>query len=245
MRMKHQSVEQNIRNLILSGEGVSADGKLRSERELTKMFGVSRTTVRKAIDSLCRQGWLTQFHGKGTFIKNIKDLRSAQSLYSVTRCAQNYAELGMEPRVTVLKQEVVPASGTIASYLKISKGDPVLRIEKLYQANRLILNESISYLVLADFPGIEYQDFSVPICEVLRAKYGAYPRKTENTIEAVLPSAEVAQNLKITENTPIILFESLTTGIMNGRFLPLEYYRTYHRTDHLRFSFEQEHEGVD
>lgn len=243
--MKHQSIEEAIRGMLATGDGISADGQLCSERELAVRFGVSRSTVRKAIDSLCSQGWLIRFHGKGTFMKNMKDIRLAQSLYSVTRCAQHYEELGMQPLVTVLEQVVVPANQTIASYLKIAEGDPVLKLQKLYQANRMVLNQSVSYIVLADFPGVENQDFSIPICEVLRAKYGAYPRKTENTIEAVLPSAEIAANLKITENTPILLFESLTTGIMDGRYLPLEYYKTYHRTDHLRFRFDQEHEAVD
>ncbi|WNX86105.1 GntR family transcriptional regulator [Agathobaculum sp. NTUH-O15-33] len=243
--MKHQCIEEDIRGLILSGDGVAADGQLCSERDLAARFRVSRSAVRKAIDSLCSQGWLIRFHGRGTYVKNMKDFHCSQSLYSVTRCAQHYEELGMQPLVTVLEQAVVPANQTIASYLKIAEGDPVLKLQKLYQANRLILNLSVSYLSPADFPGIENQDFSIPICEVLRARYGAYPRKTENTIEAVLPSAEIAKNLKITETTPILLFESLTTGIMNGRYLPLEYYKTYHRTDHLRFRFDQEHEAVD
>lgn len=74
----------------------------------------------------------------------------------------------MEPQVTVLKQEIVPANETIASYLKIPKGTAVLRLEKRYRANRLTLNLSESYLTLADFPGIEHQDFSTTTLEVLR-----------------------------------------------------------------------------
>lgn len=242
--MKHRTIEEGIRDLIISGEGISSDGKLISERDLAEKFGASRTTVRKAIDSLCKQGQLIQFHGKGTFVKKIKDFRYSQSLYSVVRCAQYYGEQGLVPIITVLGQKVVPASETVASYLKVQKGAPVLKIEKLFQGNRLIFNETISYVSLSNFPNAEKENFTQPICEVLRAKYGAYPRKTENTIEAILPPASIAQNLKITETTPILLFESLTTGIMDGRMLPLEYYKTYHRTDHLRFSFSQEYDAV-
>lgn len=54
--MKHRSIKESIRALILSGEGVSSEGRLCSERKLSAMFHVSRTTVRKAIDSLCRRG---------------------------------------------------------------------------------------------------------------------------------------------------------------------------------------------
>lgn len=242
--MKHRSIEECIYDLILSGEGVSPDGKLISERNLAEIFGTSRTTVRKAIDSLCKQGQLIPLHGKGTFVKNIKDFKYSQSLYSVVRCAQYYEERDMAPVISVLSKEVVPANEIVSSYLEVLKGDPVLRIEKLFQANRLILNQSISYLSLSSFPNANRENFSEPICEILRARYGAYPRKTENTIEAILPPTAIAKNLKITETTPIILFESLTTGIMDGRLLPLEYFKTYHRTDHLRFSFSQKHEAV-
>ncbi|MBQ8144678.1 MAG: GntR family transcriptional regulator [Butyricicoccus sp.] len=243
--MKHLEIEERIRQMICTGEGVSADGRLLSERELASHFGVSRTTVRKAVDSLSRQGHLIPLHGKGTFVKDFQDLRYSQSLYSVTRCAQNYAELGMEPSVTVLKQEVIPATEAIAAHLQLQKGDPVLRIEKLYQANRLILNLSESFLTLVNFPKIERQDFSVTTLQVLREKYSAYPTQTAHTIEAVLPSAGIAAQLKITEGTPILLFESLTTGVCSGRFFPLEYFRVYHRTDHLRFSFTQMHGAHD
>lgn len=243
--MKHQLIEENIREMILTGDGVDSSGQLISERLLAEKFGTSRTTIRKAIDSLCNQGVLISLHGKGTFIKNIKDLRYSQSLYSVTRCAQYYKEQKMDPIVDVLSKEIVEANILIASYLKIEKGAPVLRIQKLFRANRYVFNLTDSYVSMDLFPNLKAHDFTDPICEVLRAKYGAVPRRTENTIEAILPPTNVAETLKISDTTPILLFEAITTGIVDGRMVPLEYYKTYHRTDALRFSFVQEHEAVE
>lgn len=243
--MKHQLIEESIREIILTGEGIDENGQLISERLLAERFETSRTTVRKAIDSLCRQGVLVSLHGKGTFIKNIKELRYSQSLYSVTRCAQYYKEQNMDPIIDVLSKEVVEANVLIASYLKIEKGAPVLRIQKLFRANRYIFNLTDSYISMDLFPNLKIYNFTDPICEVLRAKYGAVPRRTENTIEAILPPANVSAILKISESTPILLFEAITTGIAFGKMVPLEYYKTYHRTDSLRFSFVQEHEAVE
>ena len=48
--------------------------KIPSERELCAMFDVSRTTVRKALQSLIRQGVLDVRHGKGMFL-NRKEVR--------------------------------------------------------------------------------------------------------------------------------------------------------------------------
>ncbi|MBQ8584981.1 MAG: GntR family transcriptional regulator [Butyricicoccus sp.] len=240
--MKHLEIEENIRRMIRSGEGISADGRLMSERELAVTFGVSRTTVRKAVDSLSRQGWLIPRHGRGTFVKDFQDIRYSQSIFSITQCAQTYCERGMEPAVTVLKQEVMQANESIAAHLQIPKGAAVVRVEKLYEANRQVLNVSESFLALSEFPGIERQRFSVPTLEVLENKYSVTPTETTHTIEAVLPSAEIAQKLKIMDDVPILLFESLTMGRMQGRILPIEYFRVYHRTDRLRFHFKQMHE---
>lgn len=243
--MKHSFIEESIREMILTGKGINQNGQLISERVLAEEFNTSRTTIRKAIDSLCNQGLLISLHGKGTFIKNIKDLRYSQSLYSVTRCAQYYKEQNMDPIIDVLDKEVVEANILIASYLKIEKRAPVLRIRKLFRANRYIFNLTDSYVSMDLFPSLKGHDFTAPICEVLRAKYGAVPRRTENTIEAILPPASVSAILKIPSTTPILLFEAITTGIVNGKMVPLEYYKTYHRTDSLRFSFVQEHEAVE
>ncbi len=243
--MKYKTIENNIFNLILSGEIVSAEGQLLPERELAAYFHTSRSTIRKAISSLCTQGVLIRRHGNGTFVKTITDSKYSQSLYSVTRCAQNYEDLGYDPIVSILEKRIVPANETIASYLKTPINEPVLRIKKLFRANREIRNVSVSYLSIKDFPGIEHEDFMSPIINVLNKKYNAIPQQTKNTIEAIHPLAEIAGDLAITEETPILLFESLTTGIVNGRCVSMEYFKTYHRTDHLRFSYIQTWEGID
>lgn len=41
-----------------------------SERELTEMFGVSRITVRRAVDELVGENYLYRIQGKGTYVKS-------------------------------------------------------------------------------------------------------------------------------------------------------------------------------
>ena len=238
--MKHQVLESELIDLINSGAKTQPNGRFMSEREISETFQVGRTTVRTALTNLSKQGYLIQIHGKGTFVKRQEQ---SQSLYSVIRCTQTYAAMGLTPSMTVLKKEIIPASASVALNLKIRPDEPVLFLVKLFQGDRTLFNVTFSYLPTSRFPRLERCDFSsVPIIDVLRAQYAVVPKRTENSIEAILPPQEVADALKISASTPIMLFESVTSGSFNGDYVPLEYYKCYHKTDILRFSFTQEYD---
>lgn len=238
---KYEILEKALYEMILSGKGIAPDGQFLGERQISKDFGVSRTTTRNAIDSLCKQGLLVQFHGKGTYVKGFQ---RPQPLDSITRCAQHYSEMGMTPSADILYQAVQPASRLVAQHLQIDEGESVFVLAKRFKGDRLIFNETISYFSMRHFSGIDRANFNeIPVLELMRAKYGAYAKKTEHTIEAVLPSEEIAQNLQVEPGTPVILFESVSSGVKDGQYIPFEYFRTYYRTDFIRFSFSQEHDG--
>jgi GntR family transcriptional repressor for pyruvate dehydrogenase complex len=63
-------VYEQIKALILSGK-LKPGEKLLPERELALELGVSRTSLREAIQKLCAQGFLHQVQGGGTFVKTI------------------------------------------------------------------------------------------------------------------------------------------------------------------------------
>ena len=64
---KHQKIYTALRHDILLGK-YSADGKIPSESMLIRKFGVSRITVRRAMDDLKRDGFLEARSGSGTYL---------------------------------------------------------------------------------------------------------------------------------------------------------------------------------
>lgn len=237
--VKYQNLYDELTDLILSEKQERPDGRFLSEREISARFNVSRSTVRRAVAELCKQGYLVQIHGSGTFIKN---RQQSHSIYSMVRCAQNYEEMGLHPSRAILCQKIIPANFAVAENLKINIDEPVLLLNILYYADRVPLNQTISYLPLSRFPGVERLDFSkTPLLELLQSHYQAEPRRTDNTLEAILPPNQVAEKLKIKPTVPIILFESVTLGLMEGVLLPMEYFKCYYKTDSLRFSFTHNH----
>lgn len=62
-----RQVADDIAALIRSGR-LPADSRLPTELELAERYGVSRPTIRSALDFLRRQGLVTVIHGRGTFV---------------------------------------------------------------------------------------------------------------------------------------------------------------------------------
>ncbi len=240
MKHKHFALQQELTELIISSANQFPDGRFLSEREIAEKYDVSRTTVRKAIARLCNQGFLYKIHGSGTFIKNNSN---SQSIFSITKCFQNYTTMGLHAFREVQYKKIIPASESVAKALQIAVNEPVLNLCIVYRANKMYFNATVSYLPLSRFPGLEKEDFSTsPLLEILRSSYEAHPKQTDNSLEAILPPCEIVELLNITTSTPIILFEAVTSSVKSNMVVPFEYFKCYYKTDMYRFNFIQEHD---
>ena len=72
-------IADQIRSSILSGEFKPGD-KLPPERELAEMFGVSRPSVREALNILGAAGLLESYQGGGTLVKSLVETSSGNPL---------------------------------------------------------------------------------------------------------------------------------------------------------------------
>lgn len=80
IQLKNTIIQQIEEKKLLPGD------RLLSEAQFQKEFHISRVTVRKAIDELISEGYLTRIHGKGTFVKqNEQSMQRTLSLTDVCR----------------------------------------------------------------------------------------------------------------------------------------------------------------
>lgn len=63
-------LEEILRQEILSGSRREGD-KLPTENELVEQYKVSRITVRRAVEELCKEGLVVRHPGKGTFVTGV------------------------------------------------------------------------------------------------------------------------------------------------------------------------------
>ncbi|MET9354114.1 myo-inositol degradation transcriptional regulator [Streptomyces sp. NPDC006617] len=119
---------------------------LGNEIELAARLGLSRPTVRQAIQSLVDKGLLVRRRGVGTQVVHSKVRRPLElsSLYDDLEAA------GQRPATKVLVNTVVPATAEIAAALGVAEDSDVHRIERL----RLTHGEPMAYLCNHLPPGL-------------------------------------------------------------------------------------------
>jgi GntR family transcriptional regulator len=72
----YYQIQRNLLEQIESGT-LSPGAEIPTEKELMERYGVSRATVRRALDDLVRQGYITRQQGRGSFVAiKVEDTRS-------------------------------------------------------------------------------------------------------------------------------------------------------------------------
>ncbi len=90
-----------------------------SDKELMAEFGVSRETVRLALDGLTEEGWISRHRGQGTFV--LARPRTASGERRITGFAEDLAELHADTEVKVLERGAVHVPADIARRLELSE----------------------------------------------------------------------------------------------------------------------------
>lgn len=154
---RHVQAANFIREKIYNHEW-QADEQIPTEHELADMLGMSRGTIRRAINTLVEEGLLVQMRGKGTFVTN------STISHPTGNCLISFAESlqsqGIDFTTRVVRQDVVKADDFISSKLYVPAGSPVLMLDRV----RYVDDEPILYFEsvenLTALPGLEEFDFN-------------------------------------------------------------------------------------
>ena len=227
-----KAIVENIDNdLYHSNEAIP------SEKKLMELHNVSRITIRKAIDELVTEGYLYKIQGKGTYVKADE---GSNNLFSITSSTEDVQKMGMTPSKKTKISRIEFPSPKRPKALEISTDDKVEVIGRISYANLEPLNYTIAFLPEKIFPGlIEYDLEHESLYKLINDRYSVRITKARRTIEAVLAKDEIAKYLELEEGMPVILFRCVTYGIVNGKEIPIEYFKCYYRTDKYKFYIDQ------
>lgn len=129
----YRRLQSGIRRAIDEGRLRPADA-LPSERDMANGVGVSRVTIRKAIQGLVAEGVIRQRHGSGTFVAE-RGGRVQQGLSHLTSFTEDMRARGSRATSRWLERTLGRVSPEEAMHLALSPGEPVARFVRLRMAD--------------------------------------------------------------------------------------------------------------
>src|SRR5205085_18584 len=174
---KQSEARSRVLDLI---EQLSVGQAIPSERQLSSDLGVSRLTVRAALDDLVRDGYLVRRRGAGTFVREPK---IAQEL-TMTSFSEDMRRRGMRPGSRTLSLSTALAGAYLGRCLHVSPSERVLVAKRLRTADNLTMAIETLHVPEARVPGLTARDLEeTSFYELLADRYGIELASGVQTIE--------------------------------------------------------------
>lgn len=176
---------------MIEDEKLRPGDRIPSERDLADVLGLSRQTVRRALEDLVREGTLERRSTSGThvatsrpFVRHVGTRRSGSIYRAVLRG-------GHAPSLRLLFFEQIAASRVVAAHLRLPPRAPLIVIRRLLSVDGVPVCIETSHLPAERVPGLVAADIleAGSLYELLQARYGLEFGDREATIsaEVVLP----------------------------------------------------------
>jgi GntR family transcriptional regulator len=229
----YNQIQEYIAELILSGK-LAPDKKIQSEREFSEDLGVSRMTVRRAITELVNEGLLERRHGSGTYVAQPKVTYEAREMVSYIQAMK---ERNIATASQLLEFEVMAASRRLAELLGIQIASPLYHVSVLRFANRVPVILERGFFPQSRWPNLEEWNLEkTSIYDLLTSVYKATPGRISQTVEALVASDTVAQQMRVAEGFPLLLLSRIM--YTDGTDQPIVVSQDFLRSDYARVHFD-------
>ena len=195
----YRQVEAVLRSQIRSGQH-SVGSILPTENELARRFGVSRATVRNALQKLSTDGFVHAKSGVGTQVIRAQGTARTSELRGLT---EDLRARGIATKARTLQSSLVVPPPSIAAKLKLREDERALQLTRLREVAGTpfaLLNAYVpeSIGIAPD------QDFSGPLYELIEKAYNLHITYGEDVIGARLPTLREAELLQTGPGAPVL-----------------------------------------
>ena len=204
--------------------------RLENEISLGQRLGLSRPTVRRAIQELVDKGLLVRRRGIGTQVVHGKVTRGVE----LTSLFEDLNRSGQAPTTRVLEHHVIAASAEVAGELGVETGDAVLHVTGSRSADDVPLAILENFLPLLPYSDISEEDLnSRGLYQLLRER-GVTMRVANQRIGARAANNHESALLEVSKGAPLLTM-SRTAFDNGGR--AVEFGRHCYRPDLYSFEF--------
>lgn len=220
-----------IRERILQRihESYRPGDQLPPEPELCEDFGVSRSTLRKAVDGLVSEGVLHRERPKGTFVAlgaTEGDLTSLRSIW------EDFRRLGMNPTIRIESAQIVQNPG-VAAFLDREPEMPLLELRRVYSVGGEPVVIDHSWLSAQEHGWLLDEDLTGSWFELLEARDGPCIDHARQIVSAQSADFEVASMLLVPVGAALL---EVRRQIYRYDGRPIAYSHAWYRGDRYSFS---------
>lgn len=199
MKHKYQVVCDSIEKKIQ--EGIYKD-KLPTEDELIESYGLSRNTIRKAIEVLVRKGFVIPIQGSGFFIREIS-IDGAINLETFRGLTQDFNNATIITKVIHFEEQ--NASEAIAKELQCEVGAPIYHITRLRVVDNVKWVIEYSYFNRKHVPYLNKEILEGSIYNYIREGLNKQIGYVDRVLQARALTKDEAKLLDLNEGDPALL----------------------------------------
>ena len=201
-----------------------------TELELIERFGVSRITLRKAVDDLVVDGLLERRQGKGTFTSVPK---LTHELNAISSWTEQLRALGYNPRTAQRICNEISPPRRVAHALDLEPAEKVVMLRRTRLVGAEPLSLMTNYIPSRLVPNfIQESEAAESLYEFLERRYSLVPERAVDTVETRSATDEEAETLCIEPWSPILVVTRLS---FLGDGSPLELATAISRGDRYQY----------
>ncbi|HOY76273.1 MAG TPA: GntR family transcriptional regulator [Hyphomonadaceae bacterium] len=219
-------LEQLLRSAV-DEDRLQAGAALPSERDLCDAYGVSRVTVRKALDELARDGLLVRRRGSGTYVVDapLRNERVEKNFSTLSSFSEDMISRGRTPGSRWLVRGAGKVSPQEALALSLSPGSSVYRFRRLRLADDAPMALELS--IIAGFALPSVNAVGASLYDAL-SQGGFRPVRALQRLRAETAGAERAGLLEVDTEHAGLMIER-RAFLADGR--PVELTHSFYRGD--------------
>jgi GntR family transcriptional regulator len=201
---KQRETRERVLELI---EPLSVGEAIPAERQLGIDLGVSRLTVRAALDELVREGYLVRRRGAGTFVAEPKVAKGID----ITSFSDDMRARGLTPESRTLDLHVEMAGARLGRILHVSPSEEILSVKRLRLADGDPMAIELLHVRASLVPGLTGRDLEEnSFYDLLTSRYDISIVGGTQTVEPTVTNEEESASLGVPLHSPALLFERLT-----------------------------------
>jgi GntR family transcriptional regulator len=203
---------------------------LPAEKDMMRIFGVSRATVKKTFDNLVAKGLIERRRALGT---RIVGQEITEDLTRLTSYTEEMERKGLRVSTQVLSVTSHLPEPHVRNKLKLQPTDETLLIRRLRGTSEFFPVVLLRSEVPVSFGLDPEEDYSGSLYGLLETKYRIPIEWAEEEIRATNATSEEAQHLGIAPGSTVLVMERLSYTPDNR---PLEFVRGVYRPEHYKYA---------